>query len=106
MRTMSGELKGKHDGLMYYTLGQRHGLGIGGSGEPWFAVGKDLENNVLLVEQGFHHDSLYSDSIIADKMNWISERKPGDTFECTAKFRYRQADNKVTVKVLDDNQAK
>ena len=105
MRTMSGELKGKHDGLMYYTLGQRHGLGIGGSGEPWFAVGKDLENNVLLVEQGFHHDSLYSDSIIADKMNWISERKPGDTFECTAKFRYRQADNKVTVKVLDDNQA-
>ncbi len=105
MRTMSGELKGKHDGLMYYTLGQRHGLGIGGSGEPWFAVGKDLENNVLLVEQGFHHDSLYSDSIIADKMNWISDKKPGDTFECTAKFRYRQADNKVTVKVLEDNKA-
>ena len=45
MMTMDGEVKGRHDGLMYYTIGQRHGLGIGGSGEPWFAVGKDLEKH-------------------------------------------------------------
>ena len=105
MRTMDGELKGSHEGLMYYTLGQRHGLGIGGSGEPWFAVGKDLKNNVLYVEQGFHHDSLYSDSIKVVMLNWISPRKAGDEFSCTAKFRYRQPDNKVTVRVLDDQRA-
>ena len=47
MRTMEGEFKGRHDGLMYYTIGQRHGLGIGGSGEPWFVVGKDLEKHLV-----------------------------------------------------------
>lgn len=60
MMTMDGEVKGRHDGLMYYTIGQRHGLGIGGSGEPWFAVGKDLEKNILYVDQGFHNPLLYS----------------------------------------------
>ena len=102
---MDGELKGQHEGLMYYTLGQRHGLGIGGSGEPWFAVGKNLKDNILYVEQGFHHDSLYSDSIKAVMLNWISPRNPGDEFQCTAKFRYRQPDNKVTVRILDDERA-
>jgi tRNA-specific 2-thiouridylase len=60
MRTLSGEYKGRHDGLMYYTLGQRRGLGIGGSGtgEPWFVVGKDLEKNILYVEQGRDHPAL------------------------------------------------
>ena len=49
MQTLSGEVKGKHDGLMYYTIGQRHGLGIGGNGDPWFAVGKNLKENILYV---------------------------------------------------------
>ena len=49
MMTMDGEVKGRHDGLMYYTIGQRHGLGIGGSGEPWFAVGKDLEKTFCML---------------------------------------------------------
>ncbi len=53
MQTLSGEVKGKHDGLMYYTIGQRHGLGIGGNGDPWFAVGKNLKENILYVDQGF-----------------------------------------------------
>ncbi|EUJ23114.1 tRNA-specific 2-thiouridylase MnmA [Listeria grandensis FSL F6-0971] len=57
MKTLGGKVMGKHDGLMYHTIGQRHGLGIGGDGDPWFVVGKDLANNVLFVEQGFHHDS-------------------------------------------------
>src|SRR5699024_2633520 len=52
MKTLAGEVKGEHDGLMYYTIGQRQGLGIGGAGEPWFVVGKNLEENVLYVEQG------------------------------------------------------
>ena len=53
MKTMAGESMGKHDGLMYYTIGQRHGLGIGGAGDPWFVVGKDLKENVLLVGARF-----------------------------------------------------
>jgi tRNA-uridine 2-sulfurtransferase len=106
MQTLSGEVKGKHDGLMYYTIGQRHGLGIGGSGEPWFAVGKNLEKNILYVEQGFDNEVLYSDSIIATNVSWVSDREWTEPLVCTAKFRYRQADNKVTVEKLDDNTVK
>src|SRR5699024_10911608 len=65
MQTLSGEVKGRHDGLMYYTIGQRQGLGIGGPGDPWFVVGKNVKNNVLYVEHGFDHASLYSDSLRA-----------------------------------------
>ena len=106
METMGGEVKGKHDGLMYYTIGQRQGLGIGGSGEPWFVVGKDLERNVLLVEQGFHNELLYSDSITAVNVSFVSDKEKPKTFECTAKFRYRQPDNAVTVEMQDDGTAK
>ncbi|MFT9596723.1 tRNA 2-thiouridine(34) synthase MnmA [Mesobacillus sp.] len=106
METMNGEVKGKHDGLMYYTIGQRQGLGIGGSGEPWFVVGKDLERNVLLVEQGFHNELLYSDSITAVNVGFVSDKEKPKKFECTAKFRYRQPDNAVTVELQDDGTAK
>ncbi|EFR93838.1 tRNA 2-thiouridine(34) synthase MnmA [Listeria innocua] len=105
MRTLDGEVLGKHDGLMYYTIGQRHGLGIGGDGEPWFVVGKDLKNNVLFVEQGFHHDSLYSDSLIATDISFTTNSEKPKTFECTAKFRYRQTDTKVTVNMREDGTA-
>ncbi|SFF42228.1 tRNA-specific 2-thiouridylase [Paenibacillus algorifonticola] len=95
----SGEVKGKHDGLMYYTLGQRQGLGIGGSGngEPWFVADKDLERNILYVVQGEQHPSMYSTGLIASGMNWIAPQQPEGSFRCTAKFRYRQADQGVTV---------
>ncbi|MRX71373.1 tRNA 2-thiouridine(34) synthase MnmA [Bacillus lacus] len=106
MTTLDGEVKGKHDGLMYYTIGQRHGLGIGGSGEPWFAVGKDLEKNILYVDQGFDNDVLYSDAINAVNMSWVSDSKPEGELTCTAKFRYRQADNEVTVKMTGNDTAK
>ncbi|WP_100331667.1 tRNA 2-thiouridine(34) synthase MnmA [Bacillus xiapuensis] len=106
MSTMDGEVKGQHDGLMYYTIGQRHGLGIGGSGDPWFVVGKDLEKNILYVEQGFHNGLLYSDSLIADQINWVSNEPKPSSFECTAKFRYRQKDSKVTVHLLENNKVK
>ena len=106
METLEGEVVGKHDGLMYYTIGQRHGLGIGGAGDPWFVIGKDLERNVLFVGQAFHNDKLYSDSIIAVDVSWVTEKEVKDTFECTAKFRYRQPDNQVTVHKLDDGTVK
>jgi len=106
MRTLQGELKGKHDGLMYYTIGQRHGLGIGGSGEPWFVVGKNLKENILYVDQGFENELLYSDSIIATNINWVSGDIPKEEVQCTAKFRYRQPDNRVRVQMLDEKTAK
>lgn len=106
MKTLSGKTMGEHDGLMYYTIGQRHGLGIGGAGEPWFVVGKDLKENVLFVEQGFHHESLYSDAIKAVNINWISDREKPSEFYCTAKFRYRQPDHAVKVQLLGNQTAK
>ena len=100
MQTISGETKGKHDGLMYYTIGQRHGLGIGGEGDPWFVVGKNVADNILYVEQSDHNDYLYSDGLTATQVNWISEVE--ESFTCTAKFRYRQKDSKVQVSILSD----
>jgi tRNA-uridine 2-sulfurtransferase len=106
MRTFDGEVVGRHDGLMYYTLGQRHGLGIGGEGDPWFVAGKDLEQNVLYVAQGVNHPSLYSDGLFATDLHWVSNHEPKETFTCTAKFRYRQPDQKVTVHLLSDDTCK
>lgn len=103
---VTGEVKGRHDGLMYYTLGQRQGLGIGGSGngEPWFVAEKDLDLNILYVVQGEKHPSLYSTGLIASDINWIAgaDHMPADTFKCAAKFRYRQADQDVTVSKRED----
>ena len=100
-----GNVVGKHDGLMYYTIGQRKGLGIGGrntgTGESWFVIGKDLERNLLIVQQG-EHEELYSSSLYAGHVNWI-RKVPGETaFQCTAKFRYRQPDQDVKVAVGGD----
>ncbi|WP_353855107.1 tRNA 2-thiouridine(34) synthase MnmA [Bacillus sp. Bos-x628] len=107
MQTMDGEVKGQHDGLMYYTIGQRQGLGIGGSGDPWFVVGKDLERNVLFVEQGFHNPLLYSDSISAVNISWTRSHIVDENGEltCTAKFRYRQEDHQVKVKITGAQEA-
>jgi tRNA-specific 2-thiouridylase len=102
MRTTSGELKGRHEGLMYYTLGQRHGLGIGGPGEPWFVVDKDVENNILYVEQSVTHPRLYSHGLNATNVHWISDREQPKVLRCAAKFRYRQPDQMVTVHRLED----
>ncbi|MEF9918696.1 MAG: tRNA 2-thiouridine(34) synthase MnmA [Eubacterium sp.] len=102
IKDLEGNVKGKHNGLMYYTLGQRKGLGIGGqgTGEPWFVVHKNLEENVLYVVQGEKHPALYSKSLEAEEMSWVSGKAPADRFVCTAKFRYRQPDQGVKVTVL------
>lgn len=96
--TLDGKIMGKHDGLMYYTIGQRHGLGIGGNGEPWFVIGKNLKKNRLIVGQGFHHENLYANFVLVNEVNWIVP--VGEALECTAKFRYRQQDVPVRVKKL------
>ena len=98
MVTLDGKIMGKHDGLMYYTIGQRHGLGIGGNGEPWFVIGKNLKKNRLIVGQGFHHENLYANFVLVNEVNWIVP--VGEALECTAKFRYRQQDVPVRVKKL------
>lgn len=106
MVTEDGKVIAKHAGLMYYTIGQRKGLGIGGSkefgNEPWFVIGKDLDKNELIVGQGFHHETLYSDKCIVDDVNLINMDKFEGTLECTAKFRYRQSDNDVTIRFEGD----
>ena len=106
IKDLQGNVVGKHDGLMYYTLGQRRGLNIGGkkdgNGQRWFVIKKDLENNILYVSQG-EDDLLYSDYLLAENMNWIPERPKQNQSSCFAKFRYRQPDQAVTVTVLDDD---
>ena len=100
-----GRVVGKHDGLMYYTLGQRRGLNIGGlkggNGKRWFVLEKDLQNNRLIVSQG-EDDLLFSDGLFATDMNWIPEKPEKEEFECYAKFRYRQPDQKVKVKITGE----
>lgn len=104
---VDGKTVGEHIGLMYYTLGQRRGLGLGGtvdSQQRWFVVEKDLENNVLVVSHG-DESVLNSSSLVASSVNWIPT-SPSQKFSCTAKFRYRQPEQKVQVELLDDNRVK
>ncbi|MFT8555891.1 tRNA 2-thiouridine(34) synthase MnmA [Liquorilactobacillus hordei] len=106
MKTFDGEIKGKHYGLMNYTIGQRKGLGIGGDGQsndPWFVVGKDLSTNTLYVGQGYHNEHLYADSLDGSNISFIAPIEDrGLEFHCTAKFRYRQKDTGVTVFLNED----
>ena len=101
-----GQVVGRHDGLMYYTLGQRRGLGIGGCGDgrSWFVIGKDLERNRLLVAQGEDHPMLYSSRSIAGGVTWIGDApiREGEALQCTAKFRYRQGDQPVEATLQGD----
>ncbi|MBD8879729.1 tRNA 2-thiouridine(34) synthase MnmA [Rhodanobacter sp. 7MK24] len=107
MRTPEGELVGEHQGAMYYTLGQRNGLGIGGrhgaSGEPWYVVGKDVASNVLYVAQGNANRWLDSHALRSEAPTWVAGRAPAGHFRCTAKTRYRQADQSCEVHVLEDS---
>ncbi len=96
MKTPDGKVVGQHEGLMYYTLGQRQGLKIGGSrdstGEPWFVAAKDMLNNELIVVQGHEHPLLLNDGLKAGQLHWISEDDPETNWVYAAKTRYRQPD--------------
>jgi tRNA-specific 2-thiouridylase len=104
MRTPEGQYIGKHSGLMYYTLGQRQGMGIGGvknaPDEPWYVLDKDLENNVLIVGQGHDHPLMLHNTLEASQLDWCSNRPLTKTILCTAKTRYRQADQACRVEPL------
>jgi len=108
MHTPGGEDMGEHQGLMYYTLGQRQGLGIGGRNdrgeEPWYVVGKDIKDNALIVAQG-EHEMLFSDWLIATDTSWIGAAPAGlkNGLRCRAKVRYRQPDQDCVVTALDDD---
>ncbi len=100
-----GNVIGEHNGLMYHTLGQRKGIGIGGlasaSEEPWYAVEKDMQRNVLVVGQGHDHPRLLSQGLIGSQMHWVDPESTPDSFECTAKSRYRQQDFQCKVTRVD-----
>ena len=103
--TTKGDVIGRHEGLMYYTIGQRKGLGIGGNNkyknEAWFVCGKNLEKNELVVGQGHDDILLISNNCFASNLNWICD-KGIEGKEYQAKFRYRQEDNDITFKYIDD----
>jgi tRNA-specific 2-thiouridylase len=105
IETAEGDIIGRHDGLMYHTLGQRQGLGIGGlsnySEDPWYVAKKDLERNVLVVVQGGQHPLLYCDGLIAGKLDWVNDA-PKDGTRLMAKTRYRQPDQACTVAQQED----
>jgi len=100
-----GEIIGKHRGLMFYTLGQRQGIGIGGlsdhSESPWYVVGKDLDNNQLIAAQGNNHPMLFSQSLTCSKIEWVSGQAPSLPYHCFAKTRYRQPDQECVLKISE-----
>ncbi len=106
---LAGTTRGEHGGLMYYTIGQRQGLGIGGvedcSDEPWYVVDKDLENNRLVVTQGGENEALYHRRCRITDLHWISEAIETAGFACSAKIRYRQQDSACRLLELDGDRA-
>lgn len=102
---LEGQVLGEHKGLMYHTIGQRQGLGIGGLAQrkeaPWYVVAKDLERNVLRVAQGNDHPALFTSMLTTRTIFWIAGRTPELPLSCTAKVRYRQADQDCILRAGD-----
>lgn len=109
IRAPDGTVVGEHGGLMFYTIGQRQGLGIGGrrdsNGEPWYVIGKDLDRNTLLVGQGLDHPALARRRLRASQVHWIAGQPPALPFACQAKIRYRQPDQPCVLEHLDPHGA-
>jgi len=110
IHTVDSEVIGQHDGLMYYTLGQRQGLKIGGSkqgdGQPWYVVEKNLADNILVVAQGHDHPRLFTDTLLATHLHWIADFPDKAPFSCYAKTRYRQNDQACHVVEWDNKTCK
>jgi tRNA-specific 2-thiouridylase len=97
--TLSGEIVGQHDGVAFYTLGQRKGMGLGGEGDAWYVVGKDIPRNVVFVERGANHPALFTSKLKAKELTWVAET-PSFPLRCKAKVRYRQEEQPC---LLDEN---
>lgn len=99
-QTLDGKVVGQHDGIAYYTIGQRKGLGIGGPGDAWFVVKKDVQKNIVYIEQGEDHPALYASELMATEASWVGT-PPTAPFRCKAKVRYRQPDQGCTITQID-----
>jgi len=110
MVTPDGHFISKHQGLMYYTLGQRQGLGVGGvknaPDEPWYVLDKDLENNRLIIGQGHDHPLMLHNTLEANQLDWCSNQSLTETILCTAKTRYRQSDQACQVIPLGNDRCR
>jgi tRNA-uridine 2-sulfurtransferase len=111
IRTLASKTIGEHPGIIYYTLGQREGLGIGGVRDaaeaPWYVVAKDVVDNVLVVVQGHDHPLLFSPTLVTTQLSWVSGDPPAAApFRCMAKTRYRQIDQTCTITAIDRDRAR
>lgn len=101
IQTPEGKTIGRHDGVMFYTIGQRQGLNIGGVAgfdeKPWYVLAKDLKHNILIAGQGHDHPMLYRQKLDADKLHWVAGISPKLPLNCSAKTRYRQQDQLCTI---------
>lgn len=103
-QTPEGKVIGEHNGAAYYTIGQRKGMGIGGPGDAWFVVKKDIKNQIVTVAQGEDHPLLYSESLIATDLSWVKEA-PTTPYHCKAKIRYRQEDQECVIEKFENGNA-
>ena len=105
IRDLNDRILGRHDGLAFYTLGQRQGLGVGGAGDAWYVAAKDVAANVLYVVQGHDHPALMSHRLRADALHWLAPAPPATPLACTAKTRYRQTDQPCLITTVRDGAA-
>ena len=102
-QNLNGNLVGEHSGAAFYTIGQRKGLGLGGPGEPWFVVAKDIDKNIVFVERGLEHPALFTDELYLKEITWIKESYEAKfPVKLSGKVRYRQADQCLEVFPQDD----
>ncbi len=110
IRTQAGTIVGEHIGLMYYTIGQRQGLGIGGTKDgldkPWFVIEKNMANNTLIVVQGHDHPKLFQPTLSASDLTWISGKAPHCGWVYSAKTRYRQTDAPCSIEEISKGKCK
>lgn len=103
---LKGEILGTHDGIAFYTIGQRKGLGIGGPGEAWFVIGKDVKRNAVIIEQGEDHPSLYKSELVAGELCWVAGNPPFPLpYSCHAKVRYRQPEQPCLIEKIEGQRA-
>ena len=105
IETLDGQVLGQHQGLMFYTLGQRQGLGIGGRAgkqAPWYVLEKDIKNNVLKIGQGHDHPALFRSELHCQSLHWINNTLPERPFSCKAKTRYRQQEQSCRITPVNE----
>jgi len=106
IRTLDDEKIGEHEGIMFYTIGQRQGLGIGGqrdhSEEPWYVTDKNIDSNCLYVAQGHEHESLYHSKLVTQDFHWIAGKPPTSLLDLKAKIRYKQSDQACSILSITD----